>query len=192
MKKTKFIVAFLLVCVLSIGGAVVVFGATYEGSYMTVTLNDDSQVQVPFVDLTKHEYLFVVWNASAKPYYTLFVDPELTAYGSAYGIKCSLYYESQTLPDGNMTAWTVMTNNAPFNFNRAYYTVSSYASTVQLDYDGKVVFRKAEVPVVVAARVLPEKIAGTVKTITVVAVGCLALLIGSIVLLPKLRRFLAV
>lgn len=55
---------------------------------------------------------------------------------------------------------------------------------------GKVFFLKPLLPVATVAQELPKVVKIQVREIVVVAVGCLALLIGSIVLLPKLRHFL--
>lgn len=58
--------------------------------------------------------------------------------------------------------------------------------------DGTTVFfSKPTVPVAQTAEQLPGVVAPQVKMITIVAVSCLALLIGLVVLVPKLlRRFL--
>lgn len=55
---------------------------------------------------------------------------------------------------------------------------------------GKVFFLRPLLPVATVAQELPKVLRIQVREIVVVAVGCLALLIGSIVLLPKLRLFL--
>lgn len=55
---------------------------------------------------------------------------------------------------------------------------------------GKVFFLKPLLPVATMVQELPKVLKIQVREIVVVAVGCLALLIGSIVLLPKLRLYL--
>lgn len=55
---------------------------------------------------------------------------------------------------------------------------------------GEVFFLKPLLPVATMVQELPKVLKIQVREIVVVAVGCLALLIGSIVLLPKLRLFL--
>lgn len=60
--------------------------------------------------------------------------------------------------------------------------------------ENNVLFFQQPLPVVLKAiqtAQLPEVIQGQVKTILPIAVGCLALVIGSIVLLSRLRNFLA-
>lgn len=91
------------------------------------------------------------------------------------------------------------------NYASAYfgskYVFSNYNISVvdvTKDNDGKVSFSptgnvfflKPLLPVATMVQELPKVLKIQVREIVVVAVGCLALLIGSIVLLPKLRHFL--
>lgn len=182
MKKTKFIVAFLLVCVLSIGGAVVVFGAPYEGKYMDLYIGD-ATYSVPVVE---GNYLFMNYNGM----YYMFDSPSITKYvnNSSGGYDVNISYVSMYQKIGN--TWQAVTGTATaFTLNRS---LLAYGCNVDLKSPNgnTVVFQKTEVPIARVAMVLPEEIAGTARTITIVAVGCLALLVGSIILLPKLKIFL--
>lgn len=61
---------------------------------------------------------------------------------------------------------------------------------ITLSPSGEVFFLKPLLPVATMVQELPKVLKIQVREIVVVAVGCLALLIGSLVLLPKLRHFL--
>lgn len=183
MKKTKFIAAFLLVCVLSIGGAVNVFAFTsYEGECMDLHIGDVTYT-APKVS---GNYLFLRYGNTGT--YYMFDSPSIVEVRKSDSGDC-VVIGFKTMYQKIGEKWSIIPGA---NTNLALQSaLSLYACNVDLkDSSGTVVFLKPEVPIVAVARVLPEKIAGTVKTITIVAVGCLALLIGSIVLLPKLKRFL--
>lgn len=185
MKKTKFLVAFLLLCVLSIGGAVNVFAFTlYEGEYMDLYIGDATYT-APKVG---GNYLFLRYGNTGT--YYMFDNPSIVEVRKSDSGDC-VAIGFKTMYQKLGEKWSIVPGaNTNLELQSA---LSLYACNVDLkDSSGTVVFPKTEVPVVLAARVLPEKIAGEVKMITIVAVGCLALLIGSIVLLPKLKRFLAV
>lgn len=183
MKKTKFIVAFLLVCVLSIGGAVVVFaGTSYEGEYMDLYIGD-TVYTVPNVE---GDYLFLKYGNTGL--YYMFDSPNvIEVRRSDTGDTVVVGFKAMYQKSGEK--WSVV-QGANTNLG-LQLALNLYACNIDLkDSSGTVVFSKTEVPVVVAARVLPEKVAGEVKTILTIAIGGLALLIGSMVLLPKLKIFL--
>ena len=183
MKKTKFLVAFLLVCVLSIGGAVVVFaGTNYEGEYMDVYI-DDTAYSAPKVE---GDYLFLRYSSI----WYMFDSPNIVEVRrSDTGDSVVIGFKAMYSKSGEK--WSVIQGiNTNLGLKSA---LEFYACSTDLkDSSGTMVFPKTEVPITRAAMVLPAEIAGAVKTITIVAVGCLALLIGSITLLPRLKTFLRV
>lgn len=94
--------------------------------------------------------------------------------------------------------WSDNYSGAQFspNFVFSNYNISVVDFTkdndgkVSFSPTGKVFFLKPLLPVATVAQELPKVVKIQVREIVVVAVGCLALLIGSIVLLPKLHHFL--
>lgn len=183
MKKTKFIVAFLLVCVLSIGGAVVVFADNlYDGSTMTISSEDGVSYVVPFVDVTTHNYLLLDFGNPVA----VLVDAEMIGNTTHRSFTHQTLYSSA---DGGKT-WNIVSRSGRVEYSYTYYNLQRYISSCDVSFENKVVFRKTEVPIARAAVVLPEKVGAEVKTILTIAIGGLALLIGSMVLLPKLKLFL--
>lgn len=180
MKKIKLIVAFLLVCVLSIGGAVVVMAdSAYSGDFMQIPCDfvDGGKSNVPSTDLP---YLYVRDNADVDYFIINPVISKALDSGGYVTVAGSMYKCSSSWARSSSDSLTV----------RIDY-IKGYVSSQDLyDSSGTLVFRKTEVPVVVAARVLPEKVGAEVKVILTIAIGGLALLIGSITLLPKLKKFL--
>lgn len=183
MKKTKFIVAFLLLCVLSIGGAVNVFAFTlYEGEYANLYIGDTTYT-APKVG---GNYLFLRYGNTGT--YYMFDNPSIVEVRKSDSGDC-VVIGFKTMYQKLGEKWSIVPGaNTNLELQSA---LSLYACNVDLkDSSDAVVFPKTEVPVVLAARVLPERVAGEVKTILTIAIGGLALLIGSMVLLPKLKLFL--
>lgn len=191
MKKTKFILAFLLVCVFGIGGTVVVF-ADVKNDISALDCSVCGADNMDFSNLITSKYFIVMCeNSNSQVHLLMQSDSPIVA---TLGTKGAVYLNVQSVDrvsKGSVVGKVDMTQrpngfvltNVPFS----WYT---YVSHDILDSDGNVFFRSTEVPVVAVARVLPEKVAGAVKRILTIAIGGLALVLGSIILLTKLKKYL--
>lgn len=184
MKKTKFVVAFLLVCVLSIGGAVSVFGAvSYGGEYMDVVASDSKMYNIPYFE--NKNVLFL----KKGTYEYLLVSPVVNnIYNeSQLYILCTLW---QRVTSADDSSWKNSNESEFFVIPISAIDSYVYYANESLTYDGTVFFQQTEAPVARVAVVLPEMVQAEVIPILTIVIGGLALLIGSMVLLPKLKLFL--
>ncbi len=183
MEKRKFIVAFLLVCVLSMGGAVSVFADTaYSGDYMQITASFTSS-GVYNVPKTASPYLFLRYDDLQGDHYYFIVNP------TNVNSLDNGFYTSVSGTIYKVSGPWVLSSSDSVKITSSY--IKGYVSTQNLyNSSGTLVFQRTEVPTAVVARILPETVEAEVKKILVVAVGCLALVVGSMVLLPKLKLYL--
>lgn len=185
MKFLKFIIPTI---VLSL---TLLFGFS-EKAYAYSSDEEAINSAVQFAEDRNYQYYFIadqggfyyLWIGNS-PVYVKQLNPDfmLGSAGTAY-----LYYaySSDTVWKSNgqySSYWTA------FNTRIVY---SNYDIINQVD--GTVFFSapKPPQPLAQAVTELPGMITPTVKMITVVAVSCLALLVGSIILLPKLVRLFLV
>lgn len=185
MKKLKFrfILPLLLVFVLALGSCMTVCAAS--------SLPDYSQVDTSKYD-SEYPYYYFVYYESSKVIMAVFsTQPLMFKY-----FDSNLYLIAWS---GDVKGITVNTSDYGASWGTAY-PISSYfgftleeLSTIYTTYDikdcdtGKVFFRP---PLVLAAVPLKAEVLKQVKVILPVGVGCLALLTGSVVLLPRLRSSL--
>lgn len=156
------------------------------GSCVTVCAADDLRYPDNYV---KYDYEFVISDGS---YYHFFSSslPVYAVFSNGFVIfnldkEASSYYY-----DGH-TGRTYIDNLSfgPFYYNNSSQTnMTVICSSYNINFsDGSPFFR---VPLARLAVPLKAEVLKQTKTILPVGVGCLALLIGSVVLLPRLRRSL--
>lgn len=186
MKKLKFrlILPLLLAFVLALGSCMTVCAAS--------SLPDYSQVDISKYD-SEYPYHFFIYNDSVKRITVIFsTHPLLFKYNrdsDIYTVEWS----------GDVNGISVQTSDygetwgkaSPISRNSFFSSkdVSTIYTTYDIkDYDtGKVFFHP---PLAMAAVPLKAEVLKQMKIILPVGVGCLALLTGSVVLLPRLRRSL--
>lgn len=184
MKKLKFrfILPLLLALMLALGSCMTVCAAS--------SLPDYSQVDTSKYD-SEYPYHFFTYS------YT-----KINAFFSSQPLMFKYREDSDiyliVIPSG-AECITVQTSDYGASWGKAYglgnnsYITSQDVSTIYTTYDikdsdtGKVFFRP---PLVLAAVPLKAEVLKQTKVILPAGVGCLALLIGSAVLLPRLRRSL--
>ncbi len=186
VKKRKFIVAFLLVCVLSMGGAVSVFAfVDYKGDYTDVIASDLNTYTIP--GFSDKNVLFLTYGG----YEYLYVSPETdNNYNSSGLYPDDLYIKAVLWKRKSGGTWTSQRELLNYPISKSSISSYVYYANEDIAYDGTVFFQRTEVPAAVVARILPETVEAEVKKILAVAVGCLALVIGSMVLLPRLKLYL--
>ncbi len=178
--KLKLLLPLLLAFMLALGSCLTVCASS---------LPDYSQVDTSKYD-SEYPYYFFVYYKSTDVIKAVFSDqPLMFSYNSLYSIRW----------EGNVSGVIVNTSNYGVSWGRPNslmqfgFTVDE-ASTIYTNYDiknfdnTKVVFFRP--PLAVAAVPLKAEVLKQMKIILPVGVGCLALLTGSVVLLPRLRRSL--
>lgn len=186
MKKLKFrlILPLFLALILALGSCMTVFAAS--------SLPDYSQVDISKFD-SEYPYHFFVYYESSKVIQAVFsTQPLMFRYSSS----TSLY---SIMLEGNVSGIIVNTSNYGDSWGKAN-PLSQYgfsvkdASTIYTSYDIKNFDNTKEVffrpPLAMAAVPLKAEVLKQTKVILPAGVGCLVLLIGSVVLLPRLRRSL--
>lgn len=155
----------------------------------------------------KYDYVVIV---SGSGYYSIYYTDK-PLYSTKEGYNCfpsgTHAYQDlfQVKSDGyrqhiinSDSTWSDASCCAQFGANYIFsnYNISVVDATsdndgkVSFSPTGEVFFLKPLLPVATVAQEIPKVVKIQVREIVVVAVCCLALLIGSIVLLPRLRHFL--
>lgn len=158
----------------------------------------------------KYDYVVIVSGGTGNFYSVFYSDKPL--YSTAEGGNCfpsgthiiknhfkvvsggysGHIVNSETTWSDNYASAYFGSNYVFSNYNISVVDVSvSNDGKVSFDPTGEVFFLKPLLPVATVAQELPKVVRIQVREIVVVAVCCLALLIGSTVLLPKLRLFLS-
>lgn len=185
MKKTrlKIILPLLLAFALALGSCVTVCAAS---------LPDYSRVDTSKYD-SEYPYHFFVYYESSKVIKAIFSTQPIML---RYSKNQDLY---SIFVSGDIQGVNVNTSDYGASWGTAYLLSNNFGftaeeiSTVYTTYDikdydtGKVFFRP---PLALAAVPLKAEVLKQTKTILPAGAGCLALLIGSAVLLPRLRKSL--
>lgn len=157
----------------------------------------------------KYDYVVIVSGSSGDYYSVFYSDKPL--YSTKSGANCfptgthtindlfnvvSGGYSQHIVNQEN--TWSDATASSYFGYNYIFsnYNISVVDATrdndgkVSFSPTGEVFFLKPLLPVATMVQELPKVLKIQAREIVVVAVCCLALLIGSTVLLPRLRLFL--
>lgn len=178
--KLKYIFPLLLALMLVLGSCMTVFAASSP----------------PVPDDSSYSYCVEIAKKGEKTPYRVYYFSVQPFYRNTSGVcvrQSPMTYYYSDYADG---AWSnilfrnygSMSSSSALCFcSDADYTVLYSNHDILYEGSDKVFFH----PLLVAqARVLPEVVMKHLKVILPVGVGCLALLTGSVVLLPRLRRFL--
>lgn len=177
--KFKFILPLLLALMLALGSCMTVFAAGYvlpDGLFDNWVILDLGSP--PPTDYGR--YMLITCDGKI----THLSDGSIK--GDSGG-KSARFYISKTLDFSNCSFASMNYGSVTSNSSAASSTVVIDANTSVFNEDGTVFFR---VPLARLAVPLQAEIMKHLKVILPVGVGCLALLIGSVVLLPRLRKSL--
>lgn len=188
-KKNRFIrwLPFICATLLLLGSSMTVFAATVY--------------HIPS-DLDVENYNYIICTDGDK-YYCYAVLNNYSFYGYSNGIDNCYKTNSKSLikwVTNDMSDWgdttTVRTSSGMLTFvnSNGQFAVASNVDILEISESGietgKIFFQRPPVPIAELAMPLTVTVQTQTKIIVPIAVCCLALLIGSIVLLPRLRLFL--
>ena len=178
MKKLKKLFFVLLTGIMILGGSVACLADT---SYPSV---DEIKLQ--------YNYYFILYASSNDTYYLFNSDVPLIYTGNSV-LKPSngtFSYENFIYSDDVWKSVSKSSNVPSVSFGKTdEFLFSNYDI---LNKDGSVFFYTEVIPVAKVAEQLPEVVRKQTEIILPIVIGGLALLIGSLTLLPKLRNFLLV
>lgn len=178
MKNKVKVFLMVLLGVLCIGGTTTIFASDSEPR--SITLSDGFMLKN--IPSTSDKFLIIKQN---NGYYLVYYDfdfvPDLADLSSS---KCSFSCLYKTKDGLSFVQQGVNDFHYILAMGELIYSTDDIYCT-----DGSVFFRVPVDPIM-SVQELPEKIIAQIKIILSIAIGGLALLIGSIVLLPKLKKFL--
>lgn len=207
------IVGFLVMLALVVFWSIPAYASTQQVCDYKITEQDQDFVawyKKNVVDNDYYNKLDYVVIVSGGDYYSVFYSDK-PLYSTDNGMNCfpagTSTIEDMFKVDSGSYSTHIVNHKSTWadNYASAYfsskYVFSNYNISVvdavrdndgkvSFSPTGKVFFLKPLLPVATMVQELPKVLKIQVREIVVVAVGCLALLIGSIVLLPKLRLFL--
>lgn len=184
MKKKIKVFLMVLLGVLCIGGTTAVFASS-----KTVDL-DGYSLRLP-ESVNNSDYI-ILYQTSGMYYLVPDVSKVVI---QDNGGSALIYNDSKTYYSfyNGASDWTCKSGVSYSNGSTWFGSIVSMSYYCERDFydvDDNLVFRRVVVSPIRAVKHLPAVILPQIQTILPIAIGGLALLIGSITLLPKLKKFL--